>query len=116
MLNKPEILKGDVKEFVELVKSGLSIADKRNELYDSKHFYSQPFKPEMITEYFEGWGKDKQYPMTNPRFKNINGDWLAMDSDSIRMNTIQFLIFPSTLSQFITNCIQAGIKLTWKEK
>ena len=101
-MNKPKILKGGVKEFIETVKfetldelpphrnaPAIEIMHQNFKLY---LFYSQPFKPEMI-QYFDFW-------------KANYWDRIKFDFDEDNK---------FTLSQFITNCTQAGIKLTWKE-
>lgn len=117
-MNKPEILQGEVKELDLLIKElrHRGTAWQRTLLYDYTDFYSQPFKPEMITEYFEGWNT------TNGKFYfKDNSDKFEFGEDTqssvkiVRFFPHSFFV-PKTLSQFITNCIQAGIKLTWKAK
>lgn len=81
---------------------------------------SQPFKPELITELFEGWEHledDDVY---------VNGKWIFDNDCSLfknndganygnaNMNWIAFK--PDTLERFISNCQQAGIELTWRTK
>ena len=108
-MKKPEILKGEVLEYVDLVNHNYSITQTLG-------FYLQPFKPEMITEYFEGWElKGRTIAILDNllsidfyergRFMEINGEYLARKVEWT-------MPYPLTNSQFITNCIQAGIKLT----
>jgi len=125
-MNKPEILKGEVKEFNDEVRNyGYSRGDiYRREMVDK--FYSQPFKPEMINEYFEGWELLKhsdycEYCLKGEDYSeliNSNKDAIHFYSDSycyfFGKDEIETRI--KTLSQFITNCIQAGIKLEWRLK
>ena len=66
----PKELKGEVKKFeleallviqafsTEFLKGGEYLEPIHHELMqlnDIGHFYTQPFKPEMIEKYFEGW-------------------------------------------------------------
>ena len=109
-MKKPEILIDKVSEFIEETSSCWGDFPAIRLIKD---FYSQPFKPEMITEYFD----------VRARMPEIN-EYEDLDGLAFRFLSEDFIIyndsvmrFPiaKTLSQFITNCIQAGIKLTWKE-
>ena len=103
MTKKPEILTGEVKEFIELAPS----FEYSYELMVK--FYSQPFQPEMIMEYFCDIERlAGEYLLdSNKGYANFGcyGNIFGRDKSQ-----------PKTLSQFITNTIQADIKLTWKEK
>ena len=134
-MNKPEILEGKVKEFVGLDMYDL-IMGKGN-MYDLwwklRYFYSQPFKPEMITEYFEGWVNESipvireiayvngdDFVYNNAPSENLVSDWCFGKNNFNTANSkgkaiLLISTHIKTLSQFITNCIQAGIKLTWRE-
>lgn len=67
-------------------------------------FYSQPFKPEMITELFVGWERK----VTKVEY--------AMPSEKFEYYTGVAFIPPVTLNDFISDCQRAGIELTWKPK
>ena len=181
MLPKPEIFKGKVKEFISVIKDSLPYPEYCCIEKDIKQFYSQPFQPEMITEYFEEGvcrvvtceneiisfiksiiiDRDKKIEaydnslrvlsdyVKNTRAKKLNartketyqhyatkekylrtalhtieqnikaiecsfekGGYMELENDDYLFN----YPMPKTLSQFITNCIQANIKLTWREK
>jgi len=128
MIPKPEILKGEVKELNVLLAEwiDISISVYRFEINQVNTFYSQPFKPEIITEYFKGWemGIDKEGDL----YVTDNYEEFSFYNDSdtsiryMRMKYLempnvipeQLIEMPKTLSQFITNCIQSNIKLEWK--
>ena len=109
-MNKPEILKGKVKEFIEY--AGYSEA----RTFELRMFYKQPLKPEMITEYFERWKLRERN--TQGKFFFVQEVEIQITEDKLFIRTYGDDIYefpnPKTLSQFITNCIQAGIKLTWR--
>jgi hypothetical protein len=117
-MNKPVILKGEVKEFIDSItelKQGLNKEPDRHlrhsiEIIELMDFYSQLFKPEMITEYFEGWMRDE-----NKREYRNRPDRVKFYGDEVMVVKSSTMDISKTLSQFITNCIQAGIKLTWRE-
>ena len=101
-------------------KFGFSIGEhKLIDLYQVGDFYSQPFKPEMITELFEGWesyfsgtnfqdnGKHEINILPELLFYGIK-KYLASDSFDHS--------YPETLNDFIRDCQRAGIELTWKEQ
>jgi hypothetical protein len=94
------------------------------------NFYSQTFKPELITELFEGWElKETNYKTFN-LYLEIQKDvsyWWAIIRNNKSENCYEirriylaserfFLkgIYPQTLDHFITDCQRAGIELTWK--
>lgn len=73
-----------------------------------KEFYSQPFKPEMITELFEGWeGYDGHYYYKKQAIFDF-----GYTNYEIKSN-INWKI-PRTLNDFISDCNRAGIELNWK--
>ena len=141
MTKRPEILKGEVREFIDWVQQDcyMRIYDQDEDgnitkdseldeqlLFEMIPFYSQPFQPEMITEYFEGWEKNKgeKYCVmsitTNADISftrnfplKCEAGWVWKYESTSMLE--YFELIPQTLSQFITNCIQAGIKLTWRE-
>lgn len=128
MLVKPKILKGEVKEFINITNaySTESWRDAYKRIMNIKKFYSQPFKPEMIAEYFDEWEIDEKEKMyikliiTNADISfthqfpmKCRAGWVWKYE---RTNVLEYFnLSPKTLSQFITNCVQAGIKLIWKE-
>lgn len=82
-------------------------------------FYSQPFKPELITELFEGWYHDHAFTYRwNKRSLHhkikIDKDlsFYEMWADTKRTQPI-FLQKLRTLDDFINDCQRAGIELTW---
>ena len=97
-----------------------------------KDFYSQPFTPEMLTEYFEGLYKFDysgviRYKNNIPTydqylFDNQNGDIRIYSKDIGHFeidNTENIPTktgYPFTLNDLITLCNLAGVELTWKGK
>ncbi len=92
------------------------------------NFYSQPFKPELITELFKGWkesntdeieehfavwGKKGQFYFFPTRkqmvFFHKMGSTLVDDSHEYELPYL-----PATLNNFISDCQRAGIELTFK--
>lgn len=69
-----------------------------------KDFYAQPFKPELITELFEGFTP----------FVNYYGYvfYNHKDGSGIQLKVNN----PRTLDDFINDCQRAGIILEWREK
>ncbi len=94
-----------------------------------RDFYSQPFKPEMITEYFEGWifcsvpmDKDNDNYRNKAQHVRI---WFYLESDWQRTMRVKVFpvdknkqvfdfILPKTLDHFISDALRAGIELTFK--
>lgn len=91
-----------------------------------RDWYLQPFKPELITELFEGWedswscsgGYDY---IENKKFVfRIMFDWakiayILLDPiQSINPFQSMFAKIPSTLDEFISDCLRNGIELKWK--
>src|SRR3990167_5803062 len=117
MNKKPTYLTGEVKEFIDLqITLGARHSSWADDVEmtsdireDNREFYSQQFQPEMITEYFEGWEYDFFYQ--RKCYKEVIT--FIHNSGVMFINGNQFAVSPKTLSQFITNCIQAGIKLQW---
>lgn len=112
MLDKPTLLTGVVKEFIEMyevLQHGISGMQIFFLLMPIRYFYSQSFQPKMITQYFNGWDE------VNNIFVNelIEEDIFINDFGNLCVGEWDFPL-PKTLSQFITNCIQAGIKLEWR--
>jgi hypothetical protein len=86
-----------------------------NKILSIKSFYSQPFKPELITELFAGW----EFVTINSRkqYQNyIEKDVLII----IAFNEYQYVIngvayhIPRTLNDFINDASRAGIELQWR--
>lgn len=73
----------------------------------------QPFKPELITELFEGWNKDDDVYEHGDIFidYDCNADGLNMCFSGISVVSI-----PRTLDEFISDCKRAGIELEAKGK
>ena len=77
-------------------------------------FYNQPFTPEMLQEYFEGWEMEDE--ITNKRYYfeiiglyyyERNSEWRVYDRED---NSYCF----KSLNDLITLCNLAGVELTWK--
>jgi len=111
--------------------------------FHTSMFYSQPFKPEMITGLFDGWKIDE---INTERAKTIekivlkkgndnkskNREWAMIeyyhliDTDEIKSISYGVLNnwiidetrskFPRTLDDFINDASRAGIELEWKVK
>lgn len=117
ILTKPKLLNGDVIEPTKLLRQYVHYINEFFEIYD---FIEQPFKPEMITEYFERWANigDKNEKENYQLFQLENTYilWDIRNIETAQFISIKSILFPTpkTLSQFTTNCIQAGIKLTWR--
>jgi len=88
-------------------------------------FYSQPFKPEMIAELFEGWTKGGDFANQLIEFGDghanhfsiethwdINGDWSV--AKYLKHCSEHRTTAPITLDVFISDCQRAGIELEWK--
>ena len=118
-----------VLSFLELINIGweeeflhqiLHRFNQNTDKEDIAQFYSQPFRPELITELFEGWGcdvEDDSYWFRNNHDK-INYARSEMGGyiqyDSTLMN--QTFDIPRTLDDFINDCQRAGIELEWRLK
>lgn len=84
-------------------------------------FYSTPFKPELITELFEGWEyetntfQDKIYKAISERFDDGDNYWFInfLNNKSTYWNGLS-IPKPLTLNDFISDCQRAGIELNWK--
>jgi hypothetical protein len=101
-------------------------------LHEQINFYSQPFKPEMIVEFFEGWhkvGKGEiyyvdgcdqyyfQYEIDGKKFTTSIEFFIAESAYTIDGD--YYKRFPNkfntlTLDHFISDCQRAGIELTFK--
>lgn len=128
-MDKPKQLTGEVKRFINEVvlerHQEKLLPSYYKQLLDNRTlraFYNQPFKPEMITEYFKGWKISKEKNGLNIECKpKYYIDWKTGDIPAISFhyypNPFPFLIFfrdPEILSDFITLAISAGITLRWK--
>lgn len=99
---------------VGLFQSYDMLDDAQDDLSKVHDFYSQPFKPEMIVECFEGWRME-----VDVCYRHDKADvsivvfpyhlWMR-----VGMNTPIETHNPSTLDQFISDCQRAGIELVWK--
>jgi hypothetical protein len=128
MLPIPSELKGrEAKSFIDEINKLLnSVCDNMtpfiNTLYN---FYSQPFSPDMIAEYFEGWelNSDTDYstydaPLYESQLHIIDftGNTINIMDKSHPLGKSLFIApIPSTLDQFISNLFQAAITLKFKE-
>lgn len=77
-------------------------------------FYSQPFKPGLITELFEGFiptGHEQDYSHTSDYdFQFKTKRYMIHYGLEITITNS----YPRTLDDFITDCQRAGIELEWK--
>jgi hypothetical protein len=85
-------------------------------------FYSQVFKPELITELFEGWELNiidgieqirRIQPFCAIEFYKKYVAYIIVDNCNCTDTTRTFL--PRTLDDFISDCQRAGIELIRKE-
>ena len=79
-------------------------------------FFTQQFKPELITELFEGWyleddDKCRYYCQTN-----IGGVYAHVSGSGYFDIILDGRVYPHprTLDDFITDCQRSGIELEWK--
>lgn len=91
-------------------------------------FYSQPFKPELITELFEGFYPTSDedvfcinFETSNPAFKGnaYNKVELFKGSHYEISNVFAKLMrvdYPETLDNFISDCSRFGIELTFNQE
>jgi len=131
MIPIPQELKGqEVKSFIDLM---LPLFNKRRKecVYDVAFldgsieildFYSQPFSPYMITEYFEGFVQTPNHNKFGDDFCDIEFNFNEDTSEyfiyiyEIELHRrVLFSTFqPLTLDMLISNLLQAGIKLSFK--
>lgn len=80
-------------------------------------FYSTPFRPELITEYFMAWEVFEDNFMKQWRDKEGNYfEAYTVTYGFTSYKTEQEMILPqaNTLNDFISDCQRAGIELTFK--
>lgn len=114
----PEQLKGkEVKKFIDLRFNG------EDKLYvyliDFIEFYAQPFKPEEVSNLFEGWTFENEDELYNDKYGIIIYTncitIIKLKSYTGLYKFLYNLPVPKTQSDFITSCLQVGIKLYWKK-
>lgn len=107
-----------------LAELQLKQSAKRDEVAS---FYSQPFKPEMITELFEGWldkvREDEEYVFYKVDVNSYSNPEICFPSKGIELmvvridNSYSYFKIPKTLDSFKTLIEeQAGINLEWKQE
>lgn len=87
-------------------------------------FYSQPFRPELITELFEGWKKDEtsyfknagQYCNGTYTIRTIGMQEITKLHTSFTDGWMRYCDRWLTLDHFISDCSRAGIELTFKKE
>ena len=113
----PEILKGQpVVMFDEIFRQfHLDHYYEYPQVVKINEFLDEPFSPEMILD-FEGWEDINGRLFTNKVWTlEIYNDCFYISEYGKKHQ--RFVGLESkTLSQFITCCKMAGLKLTWKEK
>ena len=108
----------EVLSYLELWQKDSEFIDKYCEFLerDTIDFYSQPFKPELITELFEGWEFDKR---SLTAFRNsVDTETVEFDVNGkmkIHQLSTDVFPYPRTLDDFINDCKRAGIELEWRE-
>ena len=111
MLDKPKFLIGEVKpfeyayEYVYHIYEGVRFEQ-------TKAFYTQPFKPEMIQEYFEGWKENPKGGYIKSSVRIFFWNEMVVKNYSAD-EQFQFPV-PQTLQHFISDTQRAGITLRWK--
>ena len=130
-----KVLSYKVLSYLEVVKATFEDKDVDRDSYlievleNDMNFYSQPFKPELITELFGGWKYDgllftnKNYEIQFTKYQLMEILGYYSDDDCGIINGVNEngklfyeVIIPRTLDEFITDCQRAGIELTWKEQ
>ena len=117
----------EVLSYLELWQKDSEFIDKYNEFLerDSIDFYSQPFKPELIKELFEGWEihfsdqfslYDIYKCMEREYFIFLNKDFSGAGYKSNTSFGYCNTYYPRTLDDFINDCKRAGIELEWKNE
>lgn len=112
-MKKPKELIGKVRKFEDwYIRSisgmaGLPVQKTENIL----NFYTQPFKPEMIEDYFNV----KRIGISTFLMPNKKVFEVYRLDDEFVMNNIQGLeLLIPTLSDFIDACLNSNIELEWK--
>ena len=113
-----------VLSFLEMMKK--TLADKdidflylKETLTRDIEFYSQPFKPELISKYFEGWNVISSSFIYGGYYSNNGVYVLSFINDIFSVEIIKSndtdliseCIMPRTLDRFICHCQDAGIEL-----
>ena len=134
MIQKPKDLTGEVKKFelevlsvtqafsTEFLKGGEylePIHHKLMQLNDIGHFYTQPFKYDLL-KHFKGWdyityaGSSTVLAQDGTNKINFTDGYVEFNSKyAIGGKTISET-FIKTLSDFIDAALNSDIKLTWK--
>jgi len=110
----PKELKGDVQKFEDVCGYYFTLFDYvhwRKCLAPILDFYTQPFKPEMIEEYFEGWKKEKIFGISYESGKDFV---ITAENLAFAVNRKMSDIKPKTLSDFVDVCLNSDIKLKWR--
>lgn len=75
-------------------------------------FYSQPFKPELITELLEGWVIEYYDGINWYQYPKVAGCSFRWENNTL--SGYRYFSNIRTLDDFITDCQRAGITLEWK--
>ena len=81
-----------------------------------EEFYSQPFKPELITELFEGWKVTGTTYYPKERFNVVFDDPIYYKIFDFSEGYDYLIMLPRTLDDFIRDCERAGVELIWRQK
>lgn len=80
-------------------------------------FYAQPFKPELITEWFEVTHYKHSIIEGRSCYEmEINDIPIFINLYSIQYGDYTCEMMPQTINDFIVDCKIAGIELIWRKK
>lgn len=98
------------------VEQNKDLVDSYWEWLDIRELFRQPFSPDMIEKYFEGWKKlsDNYYKKFNRNTYSWNYE--VAENNVHYLNAMQLNPKPKTLSDFIDCCDNLDIKLIWKKQ
>lgn len=100
---------------VELWERTNEVINKHGYQYRNE-YYAQTFKPELITELFEGWEQKTQQGYSG----NGGSYYIGFDNEKYiiaKTNcNAEWLNIPRTLDDFINDSQRAGIELKWRIK
>ncbi len=109
-----------VRSFIEMWNQPFSVCEPFYSRFKLGNFgglykiYAQPFKPEMICKFFEGFRELDEY-----NFIDDNGNIIIQFSDdynSVIYKLNHHWFYPLTLDDFINDCARASIELSWRVK
>lgn len=78
-------------------------------------FFTQPFKPEMVEQYFEGWRQLRTNDKFRLEFVSDKSHFIELWSEAEFRTTGYVMPYPKTLDEFITLFQLSNIELEFKE-